>query len=327
VLEAARELQRAAVVGGGTSGRGVARALASAGIEVVLVERTEDSLERSLRALREGMNRDIGRWALTEGERDAALARIRGAWGLPDLSGIRLLFEAIPEDLKEKRALLRELDGRAPPGCVFLLNTSTLSITGLAEAVSEARRPLVIGLHFLHPVTRIPLVELIRGRESGPRAEAAARALAARLGKEVMEVAEYPGYVTTRLTLALINEAVHVVMERIATRDAVDRAMKLRLGSTHGPLALADEIGLDSVHRALESLWHELGLPQFRPAPLLRRMVSEGWLGEKSGRGFYRYDETGRRLPEEEDLREPEVARFFGSGDPEGGEPPDRGES
>ncbi len=312
------ELQRVAVVGAGTSGRGVARVLASAGIEVRLVERTSDSLTRSLGALREAMDRDIGRWALTDSERDAILARIEGVVGPPELEGIQVVFECITEDRKEKLALLRELDERAPAECVFLLNTSTLSITALAEAVSSSRRPLILGFHFLHPVARISLVELVRARESGERAERVARALARRLGKEVMEVAEYPGYVTSRLTLALINEAVHLVMEGVATRDTVDRAMKLRLGSTHGPLALADEIGLDSVHRALQSLWGELGLPQFRPAPLLRRMVSEGWLGEKSGRGFYRYTESGRRLSEKEDLTEPRLTRLLETGDADG---------
>jgi 3-hydroxybutyryl-CoA dehydrogenase len=313
-MPGADQLQRAAVVGGGTSGRGVARVCAAAGLEVVLVERSPESLERCLRNLREALDRDIARWALTEPERDALLARIEGVVGSAGgLDGIQFLVEAIPEDLKEKRALLQELDEHAPPECVFLLNTSTLSITALAEATSASRRPRVIGLHFLHPVSRIALVELIRGRETGHEADALARALARRLGKEVMEVAEYPGYVTTRLTLALINESVHLVMESVATRDAVDRAMKLRLGATHGPLALADEIGLDSIHRALESLWAELGLPQFRPAPLLRRMVSQGWLGEKSGRGFYRYDDTGRRIPEEEDLREPSLALLLSS--------------
>jgi len=290
----------------------VARSLASAGIEVLLVERTAESLERSRTALREGMDRDIGRWSLTTAERDAALGRIEGFAGVPDLSGVEVLVEAIPEEIKEKTALLRELDQAADPACVFLLNTSTLSITELSEAVSDARRPLVIGLHFLHPVTRIPLVELARGRHTSGEAEEAARRVALRLGKEVMEVAEYPGYVTTRLTLALINEAIHLVMEGVATRDTVDRSMKLRFGSNLGPLGLADEIGLDSLQRALRSLWRELGLPQYRPAPLLRRMVSRGWLGEKSGRGFYRYDATGRRLPDPQDLSEPTLSHLLG---------------
>jgi len=306
------ELQRAAVFGAGTSGRGVARVLANAGIEVLVVEKAPGSLDRAMAALRESMERDIGRWSLTEAERDAILARIEGvSEEEADLTEIQAVFECITEDIKEKRRLLFDLDQRAPEGSFFFLNTSTLSVTSLAESVSPPRRPLVLGLHFLHPVPRIPLVELVRGRESGRRAEEAARSLARRLGKEVVEVAEYPGYVTSRLTLCLINEAIHLVMEGVATRDVVDRSVKLRLGGSHGPLALADEIGLDSIHRALESLWKELGLPQFRPAPLLRRMVNEGWLGEKSGRGFYTYDETGRRIVDREDLSEPEVGRML----------------
>jgi len=302
------EIQQAAVIGGGTAGRGVARVLAAAGIGVQLVEASGASLEESMESLREALNRDIGRWAVTETERDAILSRIVGYSELPDLSGTRLIVEAIHEDPKEKRALLGRLDAHAPEETLLFLNTSTLSITELSTAVQPARRPNLLGLHFLHPVSRTPLVELIRGLHTNDATAKAARTLATRLGKEVIEVAEYPGYVSTRLTLVLINEAIHVLMEGVATRDAVDRAMRLRLGSSHGPLALADEIGLDSVHRALESLWQELGLAQFRPAPLLRRMVTDGWLGEKSGRGFYRYDPTGRRITEREDLSRPAVA-------------------
>ncbi|TVP55259.1 MAG: 3-hydroxyacyl-CoA dehydrogenase family protein [Gemmatimonadales bacterium] len=308
------DLDRAAVVGAGTAGRGICRALAAAGVEVRMVERTDATLQRAQEALREGLERDLGRWAVTESERDAILARIEGTTSLDAVRGVPIVFEAIPEDEKDKRILLREIDGIADSTTIFCLNTSTLSITALSDGLSSERRPLVIGMHFLHPVSRIPLVELVRGRHTGERAESFARAVADRLEKEVMEVAEYPGYVTTRLTLTLINEAVHLVMEGVATRDAVDRAMKLRLGARHGPLALADEIGLDSVYRALDSLWRELGLSQFRPAPLLRRMVNAGWLGEKSGRGFYRYDETGRRLPVSEDLGKPPLDRLLPEG-------------
>ncbi|MEX2530343.1 MAG: 3-hydroxyacyl-CoA dehydrogenase NAD-binding domain-containing protein [Gemmatimonadota bacterium] len=309
-----REIQRAGVVGAGTSGRGVARAMAAAGIEVVLVERTEGSLERAVLLLRESMDRDIARWAMTESERDAVWSRIMGTVDPAKLNDVEFVVEAVPEDFKEKVAVLQALSEVIPDEAPFLLNTSTLSVTALAESLPERRRPSVIGLHFLHPVTRIPLVELVRGRESGEDAEAIARNLASRLGKQVMEVAEYPGYVTSRLTLALINEAVNLLSEGVATRDVVDHAMKLRLSASHGPLALADEIGLDSVHRALESLWRELGLPQFRPAPLLRRMVNEGWLGEKTGRGFYNYDESGRRSPAELDFTSPTLEELLDPG-------------
>ena len=299
------DLNPVAVFGGGTAGRGIARALAAAGADVVLVELSEAALERSLAAMREGMNRDIARWSITEAERDAVLARVKGTVRLDDAAGAPVVIEAIPEDFREKAALLARLDERCGPRTVLLTNTSTLSVTELADLLPPARRRWVAGFHVIHPVTRVALVEVVRARETGDEAMEAARALARLLDKEVVEVGEYPGFVTTRLTLALVNEAITCLGEGVATRDAIDRAMKLR-GLAEGPLALADEIGLDSVVRALESLWSELGLPQYRPAPLLRLMVARGWLGEKSGRGFYRYDETGQRVREgEPDLSRP----------------------
>ncbi len=287
-----------AVFGGGTAGRGIARALAAAGTDVILVEVSDAALGRALDTMREGMNRDIARWSITEGERDAVMARITGTVRLEDAATAPVVVEAIPEDFKEKTRLFARLDAACLPETVLLTNTSTLSVTELAEAVGPARRPRMAGFHVIHPVTRVPLVELVRGRETGDAAVETALALARLLGKEVVEVGEYPGFVTSRLTLALVNEAVTCLGEGVATRDSIDRAMKLQ-GLSQGPLALADEIGLDSVVRALESLWSELGLPQYRPAPILRLMVSRGWLGEKSGRGFYRYDETGCRLTDE----------------------------
>lgn len=301
-------LDRVGIVGGGTAGRGIARALAQVGIDVTLVEASDQRLEVSLENLREGMDRDIARWSITESERDAVLARVKGRVSLEAVQGLPVVIEAIYEDRKDKEALLRELDRRCLPDAVLVTNTSTLSVTALADVLSPRRREFLVGLHFLHPVTRIPAVELVRGRHTGSAALAMARRLVELLGKELVEVAEYPGYITTRLTLALINEAVHTLMEGVGTRDAIDRAMKLRFGWTHGPLALADEMGLDSVVRAMESLWTELGLPQYRPCPLLRQMVTRGFLGEKSGRGFYHYDDAGNRLADDTlDLGRPRI--------------------
>lgn len=302
-------LEQVGVVGGGTAGRGIARALASSGIEVVLVETSAHRLERVLEQLVEGMDRDIARWALTEAERDAILARIHSSLKLAALASCRVVVEAIHEDFRDKQNLLRQLDQVCTPDAVLISNTSTLSLTDLARVLPAHRRERLVGLHFQHPVTRVPAVELVRGRETGDPAMHAARALAEQLDKQVVEVSEYPGYVTTRITLVLINEAVHALMEGVATRDAIDAAMKARLGSSHGPLALADEMGLDSVVRALESLWTELALPQYRPCPLLRQMVRRGHLGEKAGRGFYRYDASGHReLPEAPDFGRPELS-------------------
>lgn len=300
-------LEDVGVVGGGTAGRGITRALAHRGVDVVLVEKGPLLLDRALEALRESMDRDIGRWAITEGERDAVLARVKGSVTPEELAEVPVVFEAIPEDRALKSALFDRLDRICREDATFFTNTSTLSVTELADSLPPRRRARFAGLHFLHPVTRVAAVELVQGRETSRETVHVAREVATLLGKEVVEVSEYPGYVTTRLTLALINEAVNTLMEGVATRDGIDRSMKLRLGGSHGPLALADEMGLDSVHRALESLWVELGLPQFRPSPLLRMLVSRGWLGEKSGRGFYRY-EGGRRLDEDDpDLGRPEL--------------------
>jgi len=305
-------LTKAGVVGAGTAGRGIARSLAHAGVDVVLCEKGPDRLERGVQAMREGMNRDIGRWAITESERDAVLARIHGSVSLEPLGDVRVVFEAIQEDREDKAALLDRLDRVCGEDTVLLTNTSTIPVSELAEALPARRRGRFAGLHFLHPVTRVPAVEPVRGRYTEERTVDIAREVGALLGKEVIEVSEYPGYVTTRLTLALINEAVNAFQEGVATRDGIDRSMKLRLGGSHGPLALADEMGLDSVFRALESLWSELGLEQFRPSPLLRMMVSRGWLGEKSGHGFYRYDERGERHDEEApDLGRPEIEELL----------------
>jgi 3-hydroxybutyryl-CoA dehydrogenase len=307
------KLDTVGVVGGGTAGRGIARALAGIGVEVTLCEAGHRLLENAMEALRDQLDREIARWAITESERDAILARIRGTTDLEDLCEVEVVVEAIQEEFKPKAALFQRLDGLCRPDTVFLTNTSTLSISELAGSFSRVRRGQLVGLHFLHPVSRVQVVELVRGRETSAPALRTARHVAEVLGKEVVEVEEYPGYVTTRLTLAFINEAVHTLMEGVATRDSIDRAMKLRFGWSTGPLGLADEMGLDSCLRAMESMWTELGLPQFRPCPLLRRMVNRGLLGEKSGRGFYRYDETGKRVEDpHEDLSLPKLETVLG---------------
>jgi 3-hydroxybutyryl-CoA dehydrogenase len=301
------------VVGGGTAGRGIAMALATAGVEVTLCEISHRLLEATREAMVDTLNREIARWAITEGERDAVLARIRSTTDLEDLAEVPLVIEAIHEDAEAKTALFQELDGICGPDTIFITNTSTLPLSELAMGLARVRRGRLVGLHFLHPVRRVQVVELIQGRRTSDEAVAAARALADLLDKEVVEVEEYPGYVTTRLTLVIINEAIHTLMEGVATRDSIDRAMKLRFGWTHGPLALADEMGLDSCLRALESMWSELGLPQYRPCPLLRRMVSRGLYGEKNGRGFYHYDETGVRIEgDSEDLTLPKLENVLG---------------
>lgn len=307
-------IQRAGIVGGGVSGRGIARSLASVGVDVTLVEASAPALEQSLAGLRDGMQRDIDRWALTEGERDVVLGRIRGVTTLRELAASGVLFESIHEDFQAKADLLRELDRVLPPAIPILSNSSTISLTDLSATLPPGRRGWLVGLHFHHPVTRVEAVELVAGRDTLPQALEAAREVASLLGKEVIEVAESPGYVSSRLTLSLINEAIQLLLEGVATRDAIDRSMKLHFGSRMGPLALADEMGLDSVLRSMESLRTGLDLPHFRPSPLLRRMVARGWLGEKTGRGFYRYDPRGGRIDEPENLDVPSLESLLDRG-------------
>lgn len=306
-------IERLGVVGGGTAGRGIAWAIAATGVEVVLVEATARRLDSTMDALRDSLDREIARWAITESERDAILARIEGTIDIEEVSALPAVIEAVTEEFKVKALLLQDLDAICRPETIFLCNTSTLSISELAGVIPRIRRDRLAGLHFLHPVNRVPVAELIRGRETSERAVETARAIADLLGKEIVEVEESPGYVTTRLTLVIINEAIQTLMEGVATRDSIDRAMKLRFGWSHGPLALADEIGLDSCLRALKNLSKEMGLPQYRPSPLLRRMVNRGLLGEKNGRGFYRYDEQGRRIEDAtEDYSLPKLDSILG---------------
>ena len=301
------------VVGGGTAGRGISIALASRGIQVTLVEASKRKLEVTREQLNDQLNREIARWAITESERDAILARIDGTTDLDELAELPIIIEAIHEKFGSKVKLFQKLDGICNSDATFVTNTSTLALSRMAEGMARVRRPDLVGLHFLHPVSRVQVVELVRGRVTSDRAVEVARALASLLDKEVVEVEEYPGYVTSRLTLVLINEAIHTLMEGVATRDSIDRAMKLRFGITQGPLALADEMGLDSILRALESMWNELGLIQYRPCPLLRRMVSRGLWGEKTGRGFYMYDEDGGRIDDGiEDLSLPRLETILG---------------
>ncbi|HLA78124.1 MAG TPA: 3-hydroxyacyl-CoA dehydrogenase NAD-binding domain-containing protein [Vicinamibacteria bacterium] len=279
------------IVGGGTMGQGIAIACATAGIDVLLYERTPELAQAALASVAASLDRDIAKWRRTEGEKRAALARIRSVPDLGALEAAHLLVEAVPEDLDLKCELFRELDRICPPEDVLATNTSTLSITEIATHTHRPDR--VIGLHFLNPVPRVPLVEVVRGLATSDATYHAALEFVRVLGKTGIEVFEYPGYVTTRVMLPFLNEAMHVVMEGVASAEAVDTSMKLGYGLPMGPLALADRIGLDEIMRWMQYLFDELGDLKYRPCPLLRKMIRAGHLGRKSGRGFFEYDEKG----------------------------------
>lgn len=283
------------VVGGGTMGQGVAITCAAAGLDVLLRERSPEQAARSVQEIDHALDRDIAKWRRTESEKKAILARVKTVDAMAALEAASLVVECVSEDLALKVSIFEELDRVCPPEDILATNTSTLSVT---EIAARTRRPdRIIGLHFLQPVPKVPLVEVVRGLGTSDETLRAALEFVRVIGKTGVEVFEYPGYVTTRVILPFLNEAMHVVMEGVATAEAVDTSMKLGYGLPVGPLFLADRIGLDEVNRWMQYLFVELGDLKYRPCPLLRKMIRAGRLGVKSGRGFFDYDSDGIPKP------------------------------
>jgi len=275
------------IVGAGTMGQGVAIACAAAGLDVLLKDVSAEAGERSLSEIGAALDRDIAKWRRTESEKRAILARIKRVDDTRSLEAANIVIECVPEDLGLKAQIFQELDAVCPPEDILATNTASLSVT---EIAARTRRPdRIIGLHFLQPVPKVPLVEVVRGLATSDATLRAALDFVRLLGKTGIEVFEYPGYVTTRVILPFLNEAMHVVMEGVATAEAVDTSMKLGYGLPVGPLALADRMGLDEVMRWMQYLFDELGDLKYRPCPLLRKMIRAGHLGVKSGRGFFSY--------------------------------------
>lgn len=278
-------------------GRGISQLSAGAGIEVTLVELSQEIIKESQRFLSEEMDLEIQKWGMTESEKKAILSRIKWTTGYEDAPLVDLVIEAIPEDLRLKHEVFAKLDQVTRPEIVLISHTSTLSITEIAAATRRADK--VIGLHFLPPVTKIPLVEVVRGLKTSPETLNLIKEFVEQhFDKTVVTVYEYPGYVTTRIIVPLLNEAMHVLMEGIATAEDIDTAMKLGYGFNVGPLALADMMGLDEVMKWMESLLRELSDHKYNPCPLLRKLVRAGYLGKKTGQGFFKYDEEGNKIGE-----------------------------
>ncbi|MGE0453890.1 MAG: 3-hydroxyacyl-CoA dehydrogenase family protein [Vicinamibacteria bacterium] len=286
------------IVGGGTMGQGIAIACAAAGLDVLLCERDATLAARALEGIAEDLDRDIAKWRRTESEKRAVLARVKTVDGLPALEASQLVIEAVSENLELKSEIFRELDRCCPPEDILASNTSTLSMTEIAARTHRPDR--IIGLHFLHPVPKVPLVEVVRGLRTSDATYRSALEFVRVLGKTGIEVFEYPGYVTTRVMLPFLNEAMHVVMEGVATAEDVDTSMKLGYGLPVGPLQLADRMGLDEVRRWMQYLFDELGDFKYRPCPLLRKMIRAGQLGVKAGKGFFEYDDQGNIRKDDE---------------------------
>jgi 3-hydroxybutyryl-CoA dehydrogenase len=279
------------LVGGGTMGQGIAITCGAAGLDVILYEKTPAEARASVDGIGEALDRDIAKWRRTESEKKAVLGRVRTVDDLASLEAAQIVIEAVYEDLDLKASIFQKLDQVCPPEDILATNTSSLSVTEIATRTKRPDR--VIGLHFLQPVPKVPLVEVVRGLSTSNETFQAAMDFVRLLGKTGIEVFEYPGYVTTRVILPFLNEAMHVVMEGVATPEAVDTSMRLGYGLPVGPLALADRMGLDEVSRWMQYLFEELGDLKYRPCPLLRKMIRAGQLGVKSGKGFFEYDEDG----------------------------------
>jgi 3-hydroxybutyryl-CoA dehydrogenase len=280
-----------AVVGGGTMGSGIAHVFAQHGHEVTLIDVNAAVLQGAVASIGANLDRQVKRGTLSEDGKRQALAHIRTSESRDGAGGARLVIEAVPEDFALKAAVLRELDAGAP-GALLASNTSSISITALARNVQRPDR--FIGMHFMNPVPVMALVEVIRGLQTSDETTAAVVELARALGKTPVEVNDFPGFVSNRVLMPMINEAAYCVLEGVALPEAVDTVMKLGMNHPLGPLALADLIGLDTCLSILEVLQRDLGDDKYRPCPLLRKYVAAGWLGRKSGRGFYVYDRAER---------------------------------
>jgi 3-hydroxybutyryl-CoA dehydrogenase len=278
---------RVAVVGAGTMGNGIAQTFASAGTEVVLVDVVEPALKKGLATIEKSLGKLAEKGKLSAEDAKASFARVKPSTSLQDARAAELVVEAVVEKLEVKRDVFRALDSLAPAGSILATNTSSISITALAAATQRADR--VIGMHFMNPVPLMALVEVIRGQETSDATCARVMDAARALGKTPVEANDYPGFVSNRVLMPMINEAVFCLMEGVATRESIDTVMKLGMNHPMGPLALADLIGLDVCLDILRVLHGGLGDDKYRPCPLLVRMVAAGRLGKKSGRGFYDY--------------------------------------
>lgn len=281
------EIKKVMVIGAGQMGGGIAQVCAQAGFDVKLNDIKEESYEKGLAVIAKNLSRNIEKGRMTEDEKTEVLGRITKSLDLQDAHDVDIVIEAAIENMDIKKSIFAKLDGIAPKHAILATNTSSLPITEIAAATNRPEN--VIGMHYMNPVPVMKLVEIIRGLATSDEVYQAVEDMTRKLSKTPVEVNDFPGFVANRVLMPMINEAIYTLYEGVASKEAIDEVMKLGMNHPMGPLQLADFIGLDTCLYIMETLHEGFGDSKYRPCPLLRKYVNAGWLGKKSGRGFYEY--------------------------------------